>query len=656
MLPTLWKHVLRRGCILGTRKENLVSAGPVVQFGTFEFDLSSGELRHQGRMVPLQSQPAQVLAKLVANPGEIVSRDDLRRAIWTEDTFVEFDTALNVAVNKIRQALRDSATAPRFVETVPRRGYRFLADVRPAARQPSGSTREPAPPIGRTPAHGRWQPWVAASIAALLAIALWTGSRASPSLDPVRSVAVLPFRPLIVEARDEALEVGLAEAIIVRLGDLRQLRVPSIHTVQRYARQHVDPQRAGRELGADAVLEGNLLRQNGSLRLSARLIEVAGGTTLWAQHWDLPWSDIFTIQDTTAAEVSRALALRLGPEGTSMPPRHPTSAAAYEPYLRARFLLLRRTVGDSQRAAALLEEAVGLDPRSAAAHASLAFAYVSVPLLDGPTDPFVERGRQAAQRALDLDPGNAEAHAVLGRVFLHFDWNAEEGERAMRRAFDLDPTDPFVLHCYSRVLADDGRFDEALRLADRALAEEPTSVLANRDKAVIQLLAGRYEEAIELARKTLELDPYSPFAHTTLGRAYEQLGRTDQAIEAYLTPLTFSEQHRDMVEALRAAARRGGLRGFWTERLRYLMKEPVVPLHAVAVAHVRIGDHDRALEWLEKLYAARGGQLRTVKVMPEWAPLRGDPRFQDVLRRANLTPMTSAMPARTASALATSAH
>ena len=610
-----------------------MSAQRLVKFGRFEFDFASGELCCNGRRVALQSQPAQVLAHLLNRPGELVTREDLRRAIWADNTFVEFDTALNVAISKVRQALGDSAAAPFFIETLPKRGYRFLADVRPIESSEALLLKAQTPPVQRV----LWRRWRLASVCLIVVLAaLWNGLGSTPASVPHRAVAVLPFRPLVTETRDEALEIGLTEAVIVRLGQLKGLRVPSINAVQHYAHLERDARQLGRDLGVEAVLEGSVLRLNGNVRLSARLIDVATGTTMWAEQWDFPWTEIFSVQDAMATEVARTLALSLAAENNASVRKHPTNAAAYDPYLRARFLLRRRTVPDSKRAAELLEEAVRQDPDSAAAHASLAFAYISVPLLEGPTKPFVELARQAAERAIKLDSTLAEAHAVLARIFVHFDWDAEASDRASRRALELDPTNPFVLHCYSLMLADQGRFEEALALADRALAQDPASVLANRDKAIILYLARRFEPCVEQCRKTVELDPYASSAYTYLGRAYAQLGRPEEAVEAYLTPLTFSEKKREMVDALRSAAHRGGLKEFWRLRLQYLLKEPHVPLATVAAGYVQIGDHDTAMVWLERMYAERGGWITGLKVHPTWDPLRSDPRFQDLLRRAKL--------------------
>lgn len=613
-----------------------MTARRLVKFGRFEFDFGSGELRRAGRTVALQGQPAQILARLLSRPGELVTREDLRRGLWADDTFIEFDTALNVAINKVRRALGDSAAAPRFIETLPKRGYRFLADVRQVDEMESSEAVPAAAPTASVP-QVPWRRWrVAGACLVLLLIVLWNGLRDAPPSVPHRSVAVLPFRPLVTETRDEALEIGLTEAVIVRLGRLNGLRVPSINTVQRYAHLERDARQVGRDLGVEAVLEGNLRRLNGNVRLSARLIDVATGTTMWGQHWDFPWTDILSVQDAMATEVAHALALSLAAESSAPVRRHPTNAAAYEPYLRARYLLLRRTVPDSRRAAELLEEAVRRDPDSAAAHASLAFAYVSVPLLEGPTKPFVELARRAAERAVALDSTIAEAHSVLARIFIHFDWDAEASDRASRRALDLDPTDPFVLHCYSLMLADQGRFEEALALADRALAQDPASVLANRDKAIILYLARRFEPCVEQCRRTVELDPYLGSVYSFLGRAYGHLGRPEEAVEAYLTPLTFSEQNREMVDVLRSAARRGGLREFWKQRLQYFLEQPDVPVATVAAAYVQMGDHDNAMAWLERLYGERGAWIRGLKVQPVWDPLRNDPRFQELLRRARL--------------------
>lgn len=613
------------------------------RFGTFEFDFESGELWSNGRKLALQSQPAQVLALLLRRPGELVTREELRRLIWADDTFVDFDPALNVAVNKVRLALKDSAAAPRFVETVPRRGYRFIADVRVPA--PSGGASEPAPPpvpAGRLVA-AKWR-WLAAStlgltLLAVLAVGWAPGEDASPRAP--RSIAVLPFRPLVAEARDEALEVALAEAVIVKLGQLKELRVPSINAVQRYARRDVDPRDAGRQLNVDVVLDASVFRQHDTVRLSARLIDVKSGTALWAQQWDLPWTDILTVQDTMAAAVVRALSVNLGAADRASLGGHPTNIAAYDSYLRARFLLIRRTLEDSKRAAELLQGAVARDPRSAAAHASLAFAYISVPLSEGPSTPFVELGRRAANRALELDPTIAEAHAVLARIAVHFDWDTEARDRAARRALDLDPDNPFVLHCYSLMLADDGRFDEALVLARRALILDPTSVLANRDMAMILFLARRYEECAEQCRRTIELDPYSGAAYSFLGMALEQQNRPDEAAEAYITPFTFSESNRELVQSLRSAVAREGVNGLWRRWLEKLLAEPEPRLASIAATYARLGDSDSAVLWLERLYAERGAWIRGLKVSPTWDPLRADPRFHDLLRRARMAPADS---------------
>jgi DNA-binding winged helix-turn-helix (wHTH) protein/TolB-like protein len=618
--------------------------GPVVQFGTFELDSRSGELRRNGRRVALQGQPAQVLCHLVSHPGELVSRDDLRRAIWADGTFVDFDAALNVAVKKIRQALRDSASAPRFIETVPRRGYRFLAEVRGIELGESHSVGslastalDPAPPpsalLRPFGLAAMGLALVAVAAAALVALSRRDANGSAPSRP--RSVAILPFRPL-TGTGDEALQAGMAEAVIIRLGELEHLRIPSLSTVQRHAKRDPDPLAAGRALGTDAVLDGTLLRVDGNLRVSARLLDVRTGQSLWAQQWDQPWTDVFAVQDAMAAQVARALALSLAPQEQASPRKRPTSVDAYERYLRARLLLARLTVADAKRAAELLEETVQIDPASAAAHASLAFAYISIPLNQGPTKPYVEQGRRAAQRALELDSTLAEAHAVLGRITFSFDWDPEAAERRMRQALELDPDDPFTLHCFSMMLSQEGRFDEALSFNQRLLDQDPVATLPNRDRSLILFLARRYAEAVEQARKTLELEPNLPGAYAALWRSYERLGQANEAIEAYLASLGFSKEGQLIVPALREAARRGGLAGFHQRRLQLLLEQPAPPTYSVASAYMSLGDKDRALEWLEKLYNERGAWIRNLKVPEEWDPLRGDPRFQDLQRRANV--------------------
>ena len=615
----------------------------VLRFGTFEFNPHSGELCRNGRRVPLQGQPAQILSQLVSHPGELVSRDELRRAIWADDTFVDFDTALNVAINKVRQALQDSAATPRFIETVPRRGYRFLADVQEIESNGSIAAVPIDAPAETTTVSLRRRPWVRLAfvvlglgLAAAVTIALlWKRNQGGHARPRLRSVAVLPFKPVAGGAGDEALQAGMAEAVIVRLGVLKDLRIPSLSTVQRHA-SDPDPLAAGRALGVEAVLDGTLLRLDGNLRVSARLLHVQKGTTLWAQQWDLPWTDVFTLEDAIASQVAHALALNLAPEEQASLRRRPTNAAAYERYLRARLLLTRLTVADSKRAAELLEEAIKIDPASAAAQASLAFAYVSIPLNEGPVKPFVERARQAAQRALELDPTVAEAHAVLGRIAFSFDWDPEAAEPKMRRGLELDPDDSFTLHCFSMVMTQEGRFEEALSLNQRLLDHDPVATFPNRDRAFILFVARRYQEAIEQSRKTLEIDPRFRPAYGTLWRSYLRLGREQETIEAYLEPFGFGKDGLARIPALRDAVRRGGLQGLWRDRLEYFLAQPEPPLYTVASTYMSLGDHDHALAWLEKLYAERGSQMRTLKVYEEWDPLRGDARFQDLQRRANV--------------------
>jgi TolB-like protein/DNA-binding winged helix-turn-helix (wHTH) protein len=619
----------------------------VVRFGTFEFDLDSGELRSGGRKVPLQGQPAQVLARFVTRPGQLITREEFRRTIWPDDTFVDFDAALNVAVNKVRQALGDSAGQPRFIETVPKRGYRFLADVHavetPTEAVPPAAHATVQPPLETPRAHtSARRAWIVAACLTLVVIAVWSGVSGSPGSASPRSVAVLPFKPLVVTASsDEGLELGLAEAVIVRLGRLKQLQVPSIHAVKGYATVESDPLQAGRRLGVDAVLDGSLQRMNGTLRLSARLIDVGSGTALWAHQWDFPWTDIFSVQDAMATEIAHALALRLAPDDLSTLRQHPTNVEAYDSYLRARALLLRRTRADSVRAAELLEEAVTHDPESAAAHASLAFAYVSIPLVEGPSTPYVELARRAARRALDLDPARADAHAVMARILVHFDRDLDGSERAARHAFELDPADPFVLHCVGAMHADRGRFDEALKLSDIALALDPASVLANQDKARTLYIARRYEEAVQQSLRTLELDRYNLTAYWVLARTYEQMDRPQEALEAYLTPLAFREDNRDAVAALRRAANEGGLKAYWTLRVGHMLQDPRVSSVSVAFAYLASGDHDNAITWLQKHYDEHGAWIPTLQTYPLWDGLRADPRFQALLRRANLPPITA---------------
>ena len=452
---------------------------------------------------------------------------------------------------------------------------------------------------------------------------------------PPRSVAVLPFKPLVADARDEALELGMAEAVIVKLGQQPSLRVPSIGAVRRYAGLEPNPLQAGRELGVETVLDGSLQRANDRLRVSARLLDVATGTARWAKQWDLPWTDVFTVQDALAAEVARELALTLVP---SQKTKQTTNPVAYEGYLRASYLVTQRTPEDSRRAIALLEEVVRIDPSLAPAYAVLADAHLSIPWLGAPLEPHVSLARQAAQRSLELDPTGAEAHAILGTILAQFDWDPVGGERELKRALELGPEVATVLRLYSLFLWHEGRFDESLALNARELALDPASVFANRNKAIILYYARRYEESIAQSKKTVELDRYFITAYSWLGKSYEQLGRDGEAVEAHIMPLTFREERLHDAAALRAAAERGGLRGFWRRWLEIEESwQEYFNTDIPALAWMKLGDRERALRELEHLCEARSPWIRALKVEPQWDPLRADPRFQAILRKAGFT-------------------
>jgi DNA-binding winged helix-turn-helix (wHTH) protein/TolB-like protein/Flp pilus assembly protein TadD len=599
----------------------------VVRFGTFELDRPTGELRCQGRRVPLQDQPARVLSLLVSRPGEVVTRDELRRALWSGDTFVDFDTALNVAVNKVRQALRDSATSPRFIETIPRRGYRFLSDVHPVADPPAAPAVSHSRRLRRT---------IGIALGLLLAaVAIRVGERfVRPSASP--SVAVLPFKPLIAGSSDEALEMGFAESVIVRLGRRPGLRVPSISAVRRYRVPAPNPLQAGRELGVDTVLDGSLLRVGGRLRVSARLLDISTGTTRWAKEWNIPWTDVFTVEDAIATEVTRVLAPALDARQRVPDPKPPTNAAAYDRYLRGRHLVTRRTRADSQRAAELLEEAVALDPHSAAAQAVLADAYVAITWLSGSMGPLVERAREAALRSLELDPNEATAHATLGILLALFDWDTVSGERELLRALELGPEVPAVLRFNAVFLWHEGRLEEASAMNERELALDPTSVFANRNKAIILYYSRRYEGCITQSLKALELDRYFASVYGWLGACYEQLGREREAVDAYIAPLTFGDEHQKEATALRAAAAKGGLRGYWRYQLEQVGRKPEAYTDRQAIAALEVGDRDQAIAALERLCEQRSPWVRIIKIDPRWDPLRADPRFQALLQKTGL--------------------
>jgi len=615
----------------------------VVRFATFELDNRTGQLTRNGRRVPLQDQPARALGLLASRPGELVTRDELRQALWPANTFVEFDTALNIVVTKVRHALGDDAAAPRFIETVPRRGYRFIADVHPvqagapvpsAGGEPlTADTPSPAnvPTRSATGSIG-WRMAVGAGLCVILIAGAWLTRQPSASVSRPRSLAVLPFKPLVASEGDARMELGMTEALISQLSGIRTLRVEPLARVRRYQALDQDPLLAGHELGVDAVLEGHFQRSEDRVHVRARLVRTADGTALATTEWRDSFSDIFAIQRGVAQSVTSALEVTLSPEEHARIARQDTiSADAYRHYLFGRHQLEIRTLEHVKAAEAEFREAVRLDPRYAKAHAGLALTLPHLVWQRGATAiEVMGPSKEAALRALAIDERVALAHAALARIYEWFELDPVRAQRELLRAMELDSQEPWVLRGYAHFLLNRDAFDEALELNARELALDPTSLLANRYRAQMLYVARRFDECVAQSRRAVALDPRDlVLSYSWLGKCLEQQGRRREAVEIW-------EQARalvgepDIAERMKRIFRDRGWAAYWREEMKLAGRPLDAPIR------VRLGDPEAALSILERLLEERDPLVSWLN-HPDLDPLRSHPRFQALRRRAGLS-------------------
>jgi TolB-like protein/DNA-binding winged helix-turn-helix (wHTH) protein len=618
-----------------------------VRFEPFEVDLRSGELYRHGRKVRLEPLPFQVLTLLLEQPGQVVTREQVHRKLWATDTFVDFEAGLNTAIRKLREALGDSRENPRFIETLPRRGYRFIVPIqRPSddkalmdvASLTAFSSSIPAP-------RGlRWRAlWAAGVGAAVIAVVLsgwrFAGRRQrlpeAVNRERIQSMAVLPFKTL-TGGSDPALELGMADALITKLGNIRQIVVRPTGSVLKYTTATDDPVAAGRELKVDAVLEGAVQRADDRIRVTARLLSVQDGRTLWGEQFDEPWTQIFTMQDSISARVVRALTLQLtGRERERLTKRDTENLDAYRAYMLGRYQWNRRNAEGIQKARDYFERAITLDPGYMLAYSGLADSYAMFPAMVGgaPKDLF-ERARAAALRAVQIDDTAAEPHASLGFIFVHYDFDWRGAEREFTRAFDLNPHYATAHHWYgASYLSLVGRHAEAIAEAKRAQELDPLSLVINNDVGRAYYYAHQYDHAIEQYRRTLEIDRSFLFAHVFLARAFVQKGLYEEALAELREGSGATVEPRATLAYTYA---RSGQRTQATRVLHDLLdlaQHEYVPRYHIAVVYAGLDDRNQALTWLEQAYEERDQWVCQLKVEPMFDGLRGERRFQELLNR-----------------------
>ena len=644
------------------------------RFGLFEVDERRGEVRKQGLRIRLRGRPFDILLILLERPGELVSRDDLRARLWSADTFVDFDHGVNTSINRLREVLGDSAENPRFIETVPRKGYRFIApvDVLPI-REPLPAAPEPAvaptsPPDlhspdlpsrkvesdrpGSDPVGTRVVPWrqwrvLGLSFAALAALAL-TGWFALSRLNstPVTQMrlAVLPFENLSGDPDQEFLSDGFTEELIAELGALQPERLGVIArtTSMRYKGTTKDVGQIRGDLGVDYVLEGSVRRAADRLRITAQLVETKTQTHLWAESYDRQASDVIGIQTDVAMAIAKSLGATLSGRGAITSRAAPSSFAAYEYTLRGRFFRDQATEASTRKAIEYFERAIAVDPTYAPAYAGLGDGYR---LLGAPgwevEEPagLLKKAKAAAERALALDPTSADAHAVMAMVHFTYEWDLAASEYEVKEAIRLNASNSRAHQYYSAVLTTLHRFDAAIEEAHRAMELDPLSATAGTTLGVRLWYAGRLGDAEQEFQKTLEVNPSFAVAHWGLAQCLLAKGRTEDGLDELTKAVTFSDNSAYMRAHLAYAYARTGDRRRAEAIAKQLQDEGparyVAPYHLALVA-AGLNDTPGAARWLERAFRDRSGWMTFLPVEPEFEKVRQAPEVQRLLSEVRL--------------------
>lgn len=594
-----------------------------LRFGVFEADLTRGELRRSGLTVKLAAQPFKLLVLLLSRPGEIVEREEIRAALWGEDTHVDSEQGINVAVGQVRHALGDRAGSPRFLETVPRRGYRFLAPVERVAAETEPDAA-PAAPAARH-RRGRWS--AAAAVVLVLALAgLWlTRSPGPEGGEPPPRLLVLPFEALTPGS--DYLASGLTEELITELSRRHghRLGVIARTTAMSYAGSGKPVTEIARELDVGYVLEGSVRRHGEDVRVTAQLIRANDQEHLWAATYDRRVEDLLSLESEVSERIAAALELHLLSEPVTPRERTASRSAATDFYLRGLEALRAPGRPDAERLTELFAEATRLDPGFAPAWVQLA----AVHSIRIPQRRHVPLAREALAKALALDEADPAAHRQLARIRFYYDWDFAGAGEAWERALALDPTAAETHHAYAAWFSIHGRHAEALAHAEKAAELDPRSPAVLSDVGWYSYFAGDVAAAVEHALHTRAVDARYPWADRLLLLAAPAAGRPEEAARVARRLL-----ERDGVTGV-AAEPAAALEAYWrhvVERAR--QAETPRELDHVAVAHVMLGQEDDALAVLEEAYRRHEAWiLPFLAVHPAFEPLADDPRFADLLAR-----------------------
>ena len=637
-----------------------------IHFERFELDPGAFELRRDGQLIKLERIPLQLLLLLAENRQRLVTREEILRVIWGENVFVDADNSINTAVRKARQALKDDPENPRFLRTVPGKGYRFTAEVKSVTSTVSPeelASVEQLPPESPTPlnddpdvpspSRNKWAILTLIGVIAVVGAVLMLRSRPNPPPQPSTRkamLAVLPFVNLSGNPGEDYLADGMTEELITQLGGLdpNRLGVIARTSSMQYKGAPKSAAQVAHELGVDYVLEGSVRWNDQRVRVTAQLIQASDQTHLWAADFDRDPGDVLRLQSDLALAISSKIELTLSPPVRArLTDAPPVNAAAHDAYLLGLHELDLRTKSGVERSIAEFQNAIALDPQYASAHAALARAYSLAPVVRAmPPIEAMPKARDAALRAIELDPGLASGHSTLGFVKAHYEFDWPSAEREYLRALALNPNDAYAHFFYSNsYLSPLGRHAQAIEEMRKAVAIDPFSAPVQAFLGRTYIWARKYDKALEQFQKVAEMFPGFAIDHERLAQLHAFMGRFDQAIAEDTKARLLSGENEKSALAKEAKLRHAwttqGAPGYWKTlvELSQTAENPPEAYNSpfgTAILYAQLGDKARALNALEQAYEQRSLAMTEINIEPAFDPIRGEPRFKALLQRVRL--------------------
>ena len=633
----------------------------VVRFGTYEVSLQSGEVRKEGLRIRVQQQPMKLLEILLEHPGEVVTREKLRGRVWPNESFGDFDQALNIAIGKLRSALGDAAENPRFIETLPKRGYRFIADVS-VVDADAGPIKQPEHAAGDLPAtdperkiqgaglavapkRRLWPTrWIIVTLALVLSLpilAIWLFRSRGPAPTGIRSLAVLPLDNLSGDASQNYFADGMTDELITDLAQISALRVISRTSVMVYKGARKPLPQIARELNVDAVVEGSVLRSGDQVRITAQLIEASTDKHLWSQSYEGELRDPLQLQNRVASAIADQIRINLTPqEQATLKSARAVNPEAYQSYLKGRYFWNKRTADGLKAALAYFNQAIEEDPKYAQAYSGLADTYALLGDWQYGVMSFKEalpKAKAAAIKALELDRTQSEAHTSLGYSLRAFDWDFDSAGKEFQRAIELNPGYATAHHWNAMNLGLLGRPKEALVEMRKAENLDPLSLIINADLAEFLLLTHSYDESVEQGLKIIEMDPTFAIGHKQLGDAYLLKQMDKEAVAELQKAVRLSGGSPICIADLARAYVASGKMNEAVKLLSDLKKSSnpsFTNAPQIAMIYASMGDNDQAMHWLERAYEERFNP--SILLRSGFDPLRWDPRFEELMHRIGL--------------------